>query len=167
MLSGETAVGEYPVEAVATMNRIAHEAERLLEPIAAADHFTEPRSRALAVTEAVTVGAVSAAAHLSADLIVLCTRGGKTALAVSRQRGRIPILGLTDSPETARRMCLYWGVSPICTPVVNEPPQKLLRFVVEWGMKAGLLRAGSKIVLVTRSNWSAEGHDLMLVHAIP
>jgi pyruvate kinase len=167
MLSGETAVGKYPAEAVATMSRIAHEAERILAPVQVGDPLSQARSRALAVTEAVTVGAGRAAERLSADLIVVATRTGRTAMAVSRQRGHTPILGLSDRPETARRMCLYWGVSALETPLVNAPPQELLKFVVDWGKKHGVLRSGSKIVLVASTNWSAEGHDLMLVHAIP
>lgn len=167
MLSGETAVGEYPAETVSTMNHICHEAERLLLPaVDVTVDSSEARTRALAVTEAVTHGAVVAARQLAADLIVVCTHSGRTALAVSRLRGSTQILGLTDNETTARRMSLYWGVTPLFTPVVNEQPQKLLKFVVEWGMRHGLLRTGSKLVLVASSNWSADGHDMLLVHSI-
>src|SRR5262249_4783234 len=113
MLSGETAAGDYPAEAVATMCRIAHEAERILHPHRQADTHSQPRSPALAVTEAVTLGAARAADHLAADIVVVATRGGKTAMAISRQRNHTPILGISDSPQTARRMCLYWGVTPL------------------------------------------------------
>ena len=167
MLSGETAAGDYPAEAVATMSRIAHEAERILHPHRQNDPHTQPRSRALAVTEAVTLGAARAADHLAADLVVVATRSGKTAMAVSRQRSHTPILGISDSPETTRRICLYWGVTPLLTDKVNAPPQELLKFVVDWCRRQNILRSGSKLVLVASSNWSAEGHDLMLVHAIP
>jgi pyruvate kinase len=167
MLSGETAVGKYPTESVATMNRIAHEAERLMRPAPPYDAHAQPRSRALAVTEAVTLGAARAAEHLSVDLIVVATRSGRTALAVSRQRSPIPILGLSDSPETARRMCLYWGVTPLVTDLVQAPPQELLKFVVDWCRRHGVVKPGSKLVLVASTNWSADGHDMLLVHAIP
>ena len=132
MLSGETAAGEYPAEAVATMSRIAHEAERILHPHRQADSHAQPRSRALAVTEAVTLGASRAADHLAADLVVVATRGGKTAMAMSRQRSHTPILGISDSPETARRMCLYWGVTPLQHDKWTRRVQDLLKFVVEW-----------------------------------
>jgi pyruvate kinase len=167
MLSGETAAGEYPAEAVATMSRIAHEAERLLHPHRQADSHSQPRSRALAVTEAVTLGASRAADHLEADLVVVATRGGKTAMAMSRQRSHTPILGVSDSPETARRMCLYWGVTPLHSEEVDSPVQDLLKFIVDWCLEQQILQSGSKLVLVTSTNWSAKGHDLMLVHAIP
>jgi pyruvate kinase len=168
MLSGETAIGKYPIEAVTTMSRVAHEAERILAPVRSADSHSQPRSRTLAVTEAITLGAARAAEHLAADLIVVATRSGRTALAVSRQRSAIPILGLSDSPEAARRMCLYWGVTPLVTSMVDAAkPQDLLRFVVDWCRRQNVLRSGSKLVLVASTNWSAEGHDMLLVHAIP
>jgi pyruvate kinase len=167
MLSGETAAGEFPAEAVATMSRIAHEAERILHPHQQVDSHSQPRSRALAVTEAVTLGAARAADHLAADLVVVATRGGLTAMAVSRQRSHTPILGISDSPETTRRMCLYWGVTPLQSDKVNAPVQDLLKFVVDWCRRQNILHSGSKLVLVASTNWSAQGHDLMLVHAIP
>lgn len=167
MLSGETAAGEFPAQAVATMSRIAHEAEGILHPHRQVDSHSQPRSRALAVTEAVTLGASRAADHLAADLVVVATRGGKTAMAMSRQRSHTPILGVSDSPETARRMCLYWGVTPLQTDRVDAPIQDLLKFIVDWCREQQLLQSGHKLVLVASTNWSAEGHDLMLVHAIP
>ena len=167
MLSGETAAGEYPAEAVATMSRIAHEAERILHPHRQVDTHTQPRSRALAVTEAVTLGVSRAADHLAADLVVVATRGGKTAMAMSRQRSQTPILGISDSPETTRRMCLYWGVTPLLHDKLDVPVQDLLKFIVVWCREQKILHSGSKLVLVASTSWSAEGHDLMLVHAIP
>lgn len=167
MLSGETAAGEFPAEAVATMNRIAHEAERILHPHRQTDPHSQPRSRALAVTEAVTLGAARAAEHLAADLVVVATRSGRTAMAVSRQRSHTPVLGISDSPETARRMCLYWGVTPLQSDKVGAPLQEFLKYVVDWCRRQNVLHSGSKLVLVASTNWSAEGHDLMLVHAIP
>jgi hypothetical protein len=64
-------------------------------------------------------------------------------------------------------MCLYWGVTAIQTDLVDASPQELLKFVVNWARGENLLQPGSKLVLVSSSNWSAEGHDLLLVHAIP
>ena len=167
MLSGETAAGDYPVEAVAMMSRIAREAERLLEPrLSKTDSRSLPRNRATAITEAVTHGAATAAAHLGADLIVAATRGGKTAMAISKQRPAVPILALTDHSEVARRMCLFWGVTPVETNAVKSAPRELLAFVQEFGRKHKLLDSGSKLVLVGSSDWSLEWHDMMLVHVV-
>ena len=93
MLSGETAAGDYPVEAVAMMSRICREAERLVEPrLTDSDSRSKPRNRATAITEAVTHGAATAAEHLGADVIVAATLGGKTAMAISKQRPHVPII---------------------------------------------------------------------------
>ncbi|MBW3540240.1 MAG: pyruvate kinase, partial [Planctomycetes bacterium] len=79
MLSGETAIGKYPTEAVAMMSRIALEAERLVRSTPQGDFDSLPHTRATLVTEAVTLGAGAAAEHLSADLIAIATHTGKTA----------------------------------------------------------------------------------------
>ena len=166
MLSGETAAGDYPVEAVAMMSRIVREAELLLEPRQVPIESGVPRNRATAITEAVTHGAATAAAHLGANLIVAATAGGKTAMAISNQRPRVPIIALTDRPEVARRMCLFWGVSPIETPAVAWAPKELLAFVTRLGREQNLLASGSKLVLVGSSDWTLEWHDMMLVHVV-
>lgn len=167
MLSGETAIGKHAIKAVSVMSRLAFEAEQLIQPRLDSDPSTGARSRALAVTEAVTHGAGKTAELLGADLIVVATQGGKTALAVSKQRSRVPIVGLSDRPEIARRMCLYWGVTPLLTDRVQTAPQELLDIVVEWGRQEELLKSGSKLVLVANSTGSVQGHDLLLVHSVP
>lgn len=167
MLSGETAIGKYPVETVAMMSRIALEAERLVVANRKDDPDSTPNTRATLVTEAVTLGAGAAAEHLEADLIVIATHSGRTAMALSKQRGPVPILALTDRPESARRMCLYWGITPLETDAVHQMPNELMDYVVEWGEREKVLERGSRIVLVTSTDWSEKGKNLMLVHAIP
>ena len=167
MLSGETAIGKYPVEAVAMMSRIALEAERLVVPNPNNDSESQPNTRATLVTEAVTLGAGAAAERLEADLIVIATHSGRTAMALSKQRGQVPILALTDRPESARRMCLYWGITPLQTEAVQKPPHELMDYVVEWGQREKVVERGSRIVLVTATDWTLRGKNMMLVHALP
>lgn len=168
MLSGESAAGDYPVEAVSMMNRLAYEAERLRMVQSPHDvNLAHLRIRALEVTEAVTHGAAIVAEMLHADLIVIATRTGKTALSVSNQRLPVPILGLTPHPEVASKMSLYWGVTPLVADFADSTPQEVVEFVVKWGQADGTLKSGSKFVLISTSNWSARGHDQLLVHAIP
>lgn len=168
MLSGETAVGEYPIEAVRTMNRIAVEAEQIIESAHFRGRTGQDRTRALVVTEAVTQGAASAAEHLRANIIAVASRTGRTAMALSKQRSSVPIVAVTDRPDIGRRMCLYWGVTPVVTDTRTVGnPEPLLRYVVEWGKRERVLQSGSRIVLIASTNWSDEGHDMMLVHMIP
>lgn len=166
MLSGETAIGEYPVEAVSMMSRIAQDVERLLPPRPMVDTLSGTRSRATAITEAVVHGAGTAAEHLKADLIAVATRGGKTAMALSKQRYPMPILALTDRHEIARRMTLLWGVIPMKTPAVELNPHDLLQYIQEIGRDLKLLQTGSKLVIVGSSDWSTEWHDMLLAHVV-
>lgn len=167
MLSGETAIGRHPVLAVSMMSRIVTEAERLVRPAPPSENRGGSRNRAKLVTEAITLGAGAAAEYLDADLIVVATRSGKTAMSVSNQRSTMPILALSDSPETARRMCLFWGVTPVETDVVTQAPKALLRFVTDWGKRTSVLSAGSRIILVGSTDWKSETKDLLLVHVVP
>ena len=168
MLSGETAVGDYPVGAVAMMNHIACEAESLVESAHFRGSSGQLKSRALLVTEAVTLGAGAAAEHLKADVIAVASRSGLTAMAISNQRLSVPVIAVSDRPEITRRMCLFWGVTPVHTDTKTVGnPEPLLRYVVEWGKRQHVLASGSRIVLIASTNWSDEGHDLMLVHMIP
>ena len=141
MLSGETAVGQYPVEAVATMSRIATEAEALMfaQPGGA---WTIPTLAAAAagkaragwvqpITESVVEAASLVSRRLGAALLVVVTHSGRTALAVSKQRNETPTLALTDDAETARALCLNWGVTPLYRPEVNDVPTAMTA-TVEW-----------------------------------
>lgn len=166
MLSGETAIGNHPSKAVAMMSRIAHQAERLVQSSRMPDIDSRADTRAKLVTEAVTQGASVAAEHLKADILVVATHSGRTAMAVSKQRSSVPVLALTDRPETARRMCLYWGVTALETDAVHDAPRELVKFVVDWGKKLDVLASGSRLVIVGSTEWSTDGHDLMLVHVV-
>ncbi|HJW60840.1 MAG TPA: pyruvate kinase, partial [Actinomycetota bacterium] len=106
MLSQETAIGQYPVESVATMARIAREAE-------ATPYLSAPPPPAVGVLDVpatVCRAAVQIATDLGCTAIVAFTETGASARYVSRFRPRTPIIGLTTSEAARRRMALYWGV---------------------------------------------------------
>ncbi len=167
MLSGETAVGKYPLEAVRIMNRIACEAETLVESTQFRARAAGLKAQALLVTEAVTRGAGSAAEHLKANIIAVASRSGLTAMALSNQRISVPVIAVSDRPEITRRMCLFWGVTPVLTDTRTvSNPEPLLRYVVDWGKRNNVVQSGGRVVLIASTNWSDEGHDLMMVHMI-
>lgn len=167
MLSGETAIGAHPTQCVRMMDRIASEAETLVEPANFKDLRDDETRRARPITEAVTRGTIAAAEYLQADLMVVATVTGRTALALSRMRSKVPILAFTDREDVARRMCLYWGVTPLLNRAVQQSADSLLQFVIKWGQKNQLLRSGSKLIIVGHTNWLGETHDLMMVHVVP
>jgi pyruvate kinase len=106
MLSGETAMGKHPVQAVALMARIAEQAETSLTPI-------PPDTDVVGPGESIAHAACRAAGEQRAKAIVAFTQSGTTALLVSKHRPAAAIIAATPFERIARRMSLYWGVRPI------------------------------------------------------
>lgn len=167
MLSGETAIGHNPAGCVRMMQKIVDEAEPFVTSTDSQDVITLESRRANPITEAVTMGATVVADQLNADLIVIATDSGRTALALSILRGKVPILAVTHREDTVRRLCLYWGVTGVQSTLVRQSADALLQYVVQWGLDNDVLKTGHKIVVVGRTNWQEEGHDLMMVHVVP
>jgi pyruvate kinase len=149
MLSGESAIGEYPIEAVATMRRICAEAEEYRKSAGHATHGVPASLAGLVdpLTEAIVDAACLAAEQLDAPLIVVATDSGRTALALSNQRPPATILALTRSEPVARTLALCWGVLPVFLPEVTSPVQEMA-FAINWGKTHGLIRAGQHVVLL-------------------
>ncbi len=116
MLSAETATGEYPVEAVRVMARIALEAERALP------QFVEARAlaRVSAFPDVISEAACRAASEVSARAIVAFTQSGFTARLLSKYRPHVPILAFSPSDAVRRRLCLHWGVVPMIMGYVED-----------------------------------------------
>lgn len=163
MLSGETAVGSYPVEAVATMSRIACEAEAML-PTHRPDSTPRP-----GLVQPITEGLVEAASlvcrRLGAALLVVATHSGRTALALSKHRHPTPTLALSDDAETARAMSLYWGVTPLHVPELVEGEQ-FLAVALDWARARHLVRPGDRVVLVRGTIPGNAVHNAMLVQEV-
>lgn len=113
MLSEETAIGQYPEEAIRYLDNIAREAERRFE----FEDFNWPIRRGIqqSVAEAVMFAACGAADKCKADAIVACTETGASARLTAKYRPHQPLYGVSSRVDTCRRMCLYWGVYPILT----------------------------------------------------
>jgi pyruvate kinase len=168
MLSGETAVGSYPVEAVATMSRIAAEAERLLPPgrLEAAPPSPTRPGLVTPITEGVVEAASHACRRLGAALLVVATHSGRTALAVSKHRHSTPTLALAGDRATARRMTLYWGVTPLHFPHITDAEQAL-SFALDWARARQLVAPGDRVVLLRGMVPGSPVHNALLVHEVP
>lgn len=165
MLSGETAIGEYPIEAVRTMSRIAAQAEAMMPelwrdpgPLARRDWITP-------TTEAVVEAACAACRKLNAGLVVVATHSGRTALAVSKQRRSTPTLALTDNPEVARTMALYWGVTPLHVPSLADL-EIALRSALDWARKRSIVGPGDTIVMLRGTVPGSRVHNALVVEQI-
>ncbi len=164
MLSGETAIGEFPRETVEMMNRIMVSTESLLWKRVHALETPEHLS-VHAITSAVVLGATQIAEQLGAKLVVIATRTGKTALAKAKKRSMIPTIGVSDSEETLRQMCLYWGITPLRGAPVGDGPQ-LREFVDAWGSSDAYLVPGDCVVLLTGAKIIEGAHDVIVVHEV-
>jgi len=111
MLSGETAVGKYPVETVRIMKSIVKEAEEDFDYIAFFEQHTKMQYKD--IPSAVTLASVKTAYTLDAKAIFAFTRGGSTARLVSRLRPHMAIIALTPVEKTYQQLALYWGVTPV------------------------------------------------------
>jgi pyruvate kinase len=162
MLSEESAIGSYPVESVATMRRIAKEAEatpqRAVPP--------PPAVGRLDVAATVCKAAVQVAADLRAQAIVAFTESGATARFVSRFRPKVPILGLTPHETTRRRMALYWGVeaaSPLdrgvdLGQIIAQGDQRICQ--------EGLATSGDLVVVVAGTPGGSGATNRVIVHRV-
>jgi pyruvate kinase len=142
MLSAETAVGEYPVEAVATMAEIA----RAVEPSLGYRHQLPTAAEEPTVGRAMSNAACDLAEALQARAILVPTFTGRTASAVARLRPRRPIAALTHVVVSLQHMALEWGVTPIEIPEATDV-EDLWRASIEAARRAGLVEAGDRVVL--------------------
>ena len=174
MLSGETAVGQFPREAVEMMNRIALATEtsfRSRPPKLPADSAF---SQLQAITRAVVRAAGQMAHDLEAKLVFVASHSGRTALALSQHRSYIPTLGISTSEVTLRQMCLYWGVTPLRGAPARDLPE-LIQHADRYACNHGYATAGDRIVIVGGSHLAAGPdreemasgvHDILLVHQV-
>jgi pyruvate kinase len=162
MLSQETAIGAWPVEAVATMARIAEEAESTPSLL----HPPPPAGGPLDVPATVCKAAVQVAADLHARVIVAFTETGATARFVSRFRPRVPIAGLTPHEGTRRRMALYWGVLALPTIAAT---QRLATLVTQSDQRiraSGLAGDGDLVVIVAGTPGHSAMTNRVMVHRL-
>jgi pyruvate kinase len=142
MLSAETAIGEYPVEAVETMVRIA----RAVEPSLGYRHQLPGASESPTVGRAMSNAACDLAEALGASAILVPTFTGRTASAVARLRPRRPIVALTHVRTSLQHMAIEWGVTPLEIEESSDVDD-LWRRSIDAARDAGIVAAGDLVVL--------------------
>ncbi len=143
MLSGETAVGEYPIKATETMAKICNNAEAHLPQIRLGECGTGCYD---VTTEAISLSAVDIAKEVGARAIVTATMSGTTARMVARHRPSVPIVAVTPNERTLYRLALVWGVIPVEVPEFTTTDE-MVRMMVEAARDRGLVAWGDKVVL--------------------
>jgi pyruvate kinase len=172
MLSGETSIGAYPVQAVRTMARIAAYTEkeamvkqkrnnapvRMYHPVQA--------SRARSIANAVGHSARDVAQNLDAAAIITPTASGYTARVMSRYRPRVPVIAITPNPKVQRRLMLSWGVTPLLAPRA-ENTDAMIDHAIGTAQQRRLVQKGDTVVVTAGSARSEPGTtNLMRVHVV-
>ena len=161
MLSGETSVGEFAIEAVETMARIIQKTEEggleRIRPM-----INSPRTKGGAITKAATeVGAI-----VEAKYLVAFTQSGDSARRMSRLRSPIPILALTPEVGTYNRLALTWGVEPMITEMVKHTDD-MVKLVDTVLIQSGRAKKGENVMIVAGSPPGIPGStNAMRVHIV-
>jgi pyruvate kinase len=157
MLSGETAVGLYPVEAVACMSRIATEAEANLAELGntASELWLSDRT----ADDHITAMVIDLAQKVGADAIITPTLSGRTARLLARHRPRAAIIAPAPTEAVLRRMAVVWGLRPVLMTSAGRPGDDRLRGAVKAAFDAGAVRPGALVVIL--AGHPVEGEELL------
>ena len=156
MLSGETAIGRDPVNAVATMERIARRADQLFDYRGWAEelaelHMRKPDDPDEAVTDAMTMAAWRAASETGASAILCLSRTGFTARSMARFRPQAQILGFSTDPRTVRQLTMSWGARPYLLER-TAPIEELVQEAIDIARRHGEIRLGDLVAVLHGSD---------------
>ncbi|XP_071346246.1 pyruvate kinase PKM isoform X1 [Trachinotus anak] len=154
MLSGETAKGEYPLEAVRTQHMIAREAEAAMFHRQVFEDLRRSTPHCKDPAEAIAIGAVEASFKSLTSAIIVLTGSGRSAHLISRYRPRAPILAVTRNAQTARQAHLYRGIFPV---LYTKPPHEVwaedvdmrVNFAMDMGKARGFFKEGDVVIVLT------------------
>ena len=164
MLSGETAIGRYPVLAVEMMSRIAQRTEcSLLEhQITETERLNDEHS----IAEAISYATWQTSQDVKATAIICSTQSGSTARMVSRYRPQAPILAMTPHENVVRQLALVWGVCPILVPPTHDIDD-MLDVSIHAALETGLVRRGDVVTISAGVMTDRPGStNLLQVHRV-
>ncbi len=167
MLSAETSVGHYPVQAIEMMRRICASAEQ--EQFSTRPHARtklESADHSLGIADAVSRAAARTAEEVGASAILAFTASGSTARMASKSRPTMPIIAITPDPATARRCGLYWGVTPVQTEEAGSSDNAIPRCI---GIvrDMGMVEVGDTVVITAGTHMGHRGAtNMMRIHRV-
>lgn len=163
MLSGETAAGKYPVEAVKVMASIAKRIEQTLDY----DRMLKEKgSKNVTVTDAISHATCTTAVDLNASAIITSTSSGYTAKMVSKFRPQAPIIAATSNEAVMRRLALTWGVCPIKSALAGNTDE-VIEKSIEASIESGYVKNGELVVITAGVPVGVSGTtNLIKVHVI-
>ena len=164
MLSGETAAGIYPVESVATMNKIAERTENALDYRQIVSQRS--REREANMTEAISQAVAFTSINLGVTAVLAPTESGNTAKMIAKYRPGVSIIAVTSQASTAQKLTLVWGVKPILTHRVTTTDE-ILELSVDEALKHEFVKHGDVVIITAGVPVGEAGTtNLMKVHVI-
>jgi len=165
MLSGETAVGKYPIETVEMMRSIAMDAEDDFDYASFFNLHTALTYHD--IPSALTLSAVKTSYSLDARAIFCFTMSGGTARLLSRLKPKVPIIAFTTESLTYHQLALSWGVLPVMCEKGSDRVQDAFEFASNWGLEQGIVSYGDLVILTTGSPfWVAGTTNTVMVDCI-
>jgi pyruvate kinase len=140
MLSEESAAGNYPVEAVKTLAKVALETERILESRYQMEGIQKN------VPEAISYAAISLARDLQVRAFLVPTASGSTARMIARYRPSQPIIAISPNPQTVKTLCLVWGVYPFQIRPFQSTDM-MIRLVQKKALASGIVKKGDLVAI--------------------
>lgn len=164
MLSGETAAGKYPVEAVSTMAAVAERTEKALDYRKKMQK--EDTEDTVTVTNAISFASCAAATDLGASAIITPTQSGSTARMVSKYRPKAPIIAATPNKKVSRELNLSFGVYPVIVEPTDSTDE-MIQHSVDRALEAGLIGSGDLVVITAGIPVGVAGTtNLIKVHVV-
>ena len=167
MLSGETAAGKYPIEALKMMNEIAENTEQYVDYEKYIHHRTMYEQSK--ISSAIGIASVRTARNIGAACIVTPTMSGKTARLISKFRPSMPIYAVTPNEMVQHKMQLYWGVIPL-KGYIKDTTENIIVNAMETIKRKRLVRKGQTVVITAgdpaTNNTKAEGRVTNMLHVL-
>lgn len=163
MLSGESAAGDYPVEAVKTMAEIADSAEASMSFHALSDGLR----LGTGFSDAISISACTAADYLNAKAIIVLSKGGATARNIANYRPACPIIAVVVDPRSCRQLNLAYGVTPVQA-ALHHDANDIFEYAINKAKTTGLVKSGDNVVLIGGSSLAhGTPDDLLKLAQIP
>ena len=166
MLSGETAIGRYPIDAVEVMTRIASRVEESLSYDESLDRRGRGQACPVTVTDAISHATWAVTEDLSAAAIITFTQTGYTARMVSKYRPRAPIIAATPEMKVLRKLALVWGVQPLLIAPIKDT-DSMIASAIEISLAAEMVKPGDLVVITAGVPVGIRGTtNLLKVHMV-
>ncbi|MDZ7715730.1 MAG: pyruvate kinase [Balneolaceae bacterium] len=161
MLSGETAAGEYPIEALKAMDKICSSVEKNASHIYNSLGYKKPEWKEKQIIESLAYSCVMLAENVDAKAISTITHSGSTARRIAKFRPQVPLVAFTESDKVRRQLALVWGVRPVKIDEIFDT-DKSVRLMEEYLKDNGMVDLGDRVIIATGMPIAKRGRTNMI-----